>query len=312
MTGPPDDMISSDDIIDVMARLKGEGRPFALATVVRTEELTSAKPGAKAVVLSDGGLHGWIGGGCTQGAVKRAAAQAIADGRARLLRVRPKPGEGESSRGDEEALANGRELEPSHCPSGGVVELFVEPILPRPMLVVMGASPVGRALAGLARGSGFSLTLAALPEDQALVVEADRRIEDFELGVLPGLGDSAVVVATQGKRDRDALAAALASGAPYVAFVGSRKKAETLKAAMRERGLTAEQVGGLLAPAGLDIGAATPQEIAVSILAEIVQHRRRAAAAGSRVEHLEIDGGEVESRAVSPALGACEAERNEN
>ena len=303
-------MGETEDIIDAMARLKGEGRPFALATVVRTEDLTSAKPGAKALVEADGRLHGWIGGGCTLGAVKRAASQALGDGRARLLRVRPKPDEGTDGADDDEALAEGRELHPSHCPSGGMVELFVEPILPRPTLVVMGTSPVGRALAGLAKGAGFSLALAALPEDQALVGEVDRRIEAFDLGALPGLSDSAVVVATQGKCDRDALAAALASGAGYVAFVGSRKKAEPLKAAMRERGLSAERVGALRAPAGLDIGAATPQEIALSILAEIVQQRRRAAV-GSRVERLEIEGGEVESRAVSPVLGACETARDE-
>lgn len=294
----------SEDIFETMARLKGAGQAFALATVVRTEDLTSAKPGAKALIRGDGSLQGWVGGGCTLGAVKRAAAAALGDGRARLIRVRPK------ALLEAERAEAGVELHGSACPSGGTVELFVEPILPRPMLFVIGASPVGRALAALAKGSGFALTFLAPAEDQDLVAEADRRVEGFDLAGGAGLGDGAVVVATQGKGDREALAAALASGAPYVAFVGSRRKAETLKAAMRERGLPEDRVEALHAPAGLDIGAATPQEIALAILAEIVQARRRPPEAPpeAAVELTEDAEGSVETRVVSPLLGSCRSE----
>ena len=292
---------NQEDIIDCMARMKGDGQPFALATVIRTEDATAAKAGAKAVVRADGAVVGWIGGGCTLGAVRKAAAQALSDGRARLIRVRPKERLGEDS------AEAGVELHKNACLSGGTVEIFVEPILARPALFVAGGAPVARALADLGRRSGFTLTVAALPEDQSGHAEADVRIEGFDLTDAPGIATGYVVVATQGKRDREALTAALSSGAPYVAFVGSRKKAETLRAALRDSGIPADQVDALHAPAGLDIGAATPEEIALSILAEIVQERRLAARRRSQpaVQVEEVDGGSMESRVVSPALGAC-------
>ncbi len=290
-----------EDIIDCMARMKGDGQPFALATVIRTEDATAAKAGAKAVVRADGTVVGWIGGGCTLGAVRKTAAQVLADGQARLIRVRPK-----DRLADEPAEA-GVELHKNACPSGGTVEVFVEPILPRPALIVAGGSPVARALAELGRGAGFAVTVAALPEDQAGFDDVNARIEGFDLTQAPGAGTGYVVVATQGKRDREALAAALSCGAPYVAFVGSRKKAATLRTAMLESGVPAEQVDALRAPAGLDIGAATPEEIALSILAEIVQERRLAtrSAQPPAVQIEELEDGSMESRIVSPVLGSC-------
>ncbi len=202
----------------------------------------------------------------------------------------------------------GVELHKSHCPSGGTVEVFVEPILPRPSLFVLGASPTARALANLGRGAGFAVTVAALAEDQAGFAEADFRVVGFDLTQAPQASTGFIVVATQGKRDRQALAAALARGAAYVAFVGSRKKAAALKAAMLEQGLPADRVAALHAPAGLDLGAATPEEIALSILAEIVQERRHAArlAAPPSVQAETIDGGSYESRIVSQHPGDCQ------
>ena len=292
----------SEDIIDCMAQMKGDGQPFALATVVRTEDATSAKAGAKALIRADGSMVGWIGGGCTQGAARKAADEALIDGRPRLVRVYPKdqPPEGKQ--------AAGVELHKSSCPSGGTVELFVEAVLPRASLVVVGASPTARALADLGRRAGFAVTVAALAEDQSSFAEADARIAGFDLSGATRLGTSFVVVATQGKRDREALAAALSSGAGYVAFVGSRRKAAVLKAAMIDRGLPLERVEGLHAPAGLDIGAATPEEIALSILAEMVQVRRNTARLAPvppmRVE--EIEGGRAETRVVWPTPDSCQ------
>jgi xanthine dehydrogenase accessory factor len=291
-----------EDIIDCMARMKGDGQPFALATVIRTEDATAAKAGAKAIVRADGTLVGWIGGGCTLGAVRKAAAQALTDGRARLIRVRPK------GRLAEDPVETGVDLHKNACPSGGTVEVFIEPILPRPALVVAGASPVARALADIGHRAGFALTVAALSEDQPNFAAADARIEGFDLTQAPGIATGYVVVATQGKRDREALTAALSSGAPYVAFVGSRKKADSLRAAMAQMGVSAAQIETLHAPAGLDIGAATPEEIALSILAEIVRERRQAVRAAHQpaVHVEEVEGGSMESRIVSPALGACQ------
>ena len=292
-----------EDLIDCMARMKGDSQPFALATVVRTEDATAAKAGAKALVRADGSVIGWVGGGCTLGAVKKASAAALADGRARLISVRP------GERLAEEPAPAGVELHKSHCPSGGSVEVFIEPVLPRPSLIVLGASPTARALADLGRRSGFAVTVAALADDQAHFADPDFRVTGFDLSNAPRADAGFVVVATQGKRDREALEAALACGAAYVAFVGSRKKAEALKAAMREAGVAAERVEALKSPAGLDIGAATPEEIALSILAEIVQERGQAArlAPTPPVQVETVEGGSFESRVVSLPLGACQS-----
>ena len=290
-------VVASDDLIDVMAELKGKQQSFAIATIVRTQDATSAKAGAKAIVTADGAMVGWIGGGCTQGAVRRAAQQALEDGRARLVSVRPR--EALEAEGIAPGTsAAGVEYHRSVCPSGGTVEIFVEPMLPRKMLVVCGASPVAHALCDLGRHMGFAITTAAMPEDQETLPAADRRVEGLDLSGEPRLEDSYLVVATQGKRDREALRAALATPAPFIAFVGSRRKAEKLKAELVEAGLAAETAARLRSPAGLDIGAITPEEIALSILAEIVQERRKHVreARGQVEESRERDGSTVATR----------------
>jgi len=262
-----------DDLLDLMARLRREARPCALATVVRTVAATSAKAGAKAVVTEDGEIHGWVGGGCARGAVKRAALQAMKDGQAHLISVQPQEALDAGGVAAGEAKG-GVEFHRSACPSGGTLDIFVEPMLPRPQMVVCGASPVARAIADLAGRSGFAVTVAALAEDQDSFAKADRRIEGFALPA-DAAGERFIVVATQGKRDGEALRAALATETPYVAFVGSRKKAATLSARLKEEGLAADKITRLRAPAGLDIGAITPEEIALSIIAEVVELRRR-------------------------------------
>lgn len=263
----------NDALLDLMARLRREARPYALATVVRTVAATSAKAGAKAVVTADGEIHGWIGGGCARGAVKRAALKALQDGQAQLISVQPQEALDAGGVAAGEAKG-GVEFHRSACPSGGTLDIFVEPMLPRPQMVVCGASPVARAVADLAGRSGFAVTVAALAEDQDSFEKADRRIEGFALPP-EAAGDRFIVVATQGKRDGEALRAALATDAPYVAFVGSRRKAATLTARLKEEGLAGDKVQRLRSPAGLDIGAITPEEIALSIVAEVVELRRR-------------------------------------
>jgi xanthine dehydrogenase accessory factor len=266
-------MDEAEDIVDCMTRMRGDRQAFAVATVVRTEDATAAKAGAKAVIRADGTVIGWIGGGCAVGAARKAAAQALLDGKARLIRVRPQ------ARAAEDALP-GVEYYLNSCASGGVVELFIEPVLPKPALVIVGASPTAHALADLGRRLGFAVHVAALKEDLAGFEAADGRFEGFEIATLPRIAESFIVVATQGKRDREALAGALASPALHIAFVGSRRKAAVLIDALVAGGLDRAALARLKAPAGLDIGAATPEEISLSILAEIVQLRRRGAAAG--------------------------------
>jgi xanthine dehydrogenase accessory factor len=254
-----------EDVIDCMARMKGEEQPFAVATVVRSEGATAARAGAKAVIRADGSMVGWVGGGCTLGAVKRAAAKALVDGRTRLIRVRPDAA-GPSEDGAEDFT--------NSCASGGTADIFIEPVAPRPALIILGASPTALALADLGKRLGFAVTAAAPGGDADAFLGADRRLPSFDLTLEPRTPTSYVVVATQGRRDRDALRAALATGASYVAFVGSRRKAAQLMAELAAEGIDRARLEALRSPAGLHIGAVTPAEIALSILTEIVAERR--------------------------------------
>jgi xanthine dehydrogenase accessory factor len=255
---------TSDHIARLAKRLKEANRPFVIATVVRTEDMTSAKSGAKALIDDQGGIEGWVGGGCAQPAVRTAALQAIDDGRARLIRVRP---------GEVENTNRSIEEYEAHCHSGGTLDIFVEPILPRPWLLVLGASPVGQVLARLAREVGYRVAAACRAEDASLYPGVERLVVGFELGDAAEPG-SAVVVATQGRGDRTALEAALATDTGYCAFVASRRKAAKVKEELVESGCDAIRVNAIRAPAGIDIRAVTPEEVAVSILGEMIQFRR--------------------------------------
>lgn len=261
------------DILATISARKANGEPFALATVVRTVAATAAKAGAKAVILPDGTISaGWIGGGCARAAVLKAARDALADGLSRLVSVWPEDalhGQGVEA-GDERA---GVRFAKNMCPSQGSMDIFVEPVLPQPRVVVCGSSPVAVAVADFAKHSGFAVTVCAPAAEQSAFEAPDRRIEGYALPVQEA-GARYVVVSTQGRGDEAALLAVLAIEADYITFVESRKKADALKSALLKRGVAPERLARLKAPAGLDLGAITPDEIAISILAEIVAVRR--------------------------------------
>jgi len=268
------------DILDVISTRKAAGEPFALATVVRTIAATAAKAGAKAVILPDGTIsEGWIGGGCARAAVLKAARDALVDGRSRLVSVAPADllADRGVKAGDEK---EGVRFAQNMCPSQGTMDIFVEAVLPRPQVVVCGSSPVAVAIADLAKRTGFAVTICAPAAEQPAFAEADRRIEGYALPVEES-GARYVVVSTQGRGDEAALLAALALDVDYLAFVGSRKKAEALKQTLAKRGASATRLAKLKAPAGLDLGAITPDEIAVSILAEIIAARRSQGSRGT-------------------------------
>ncbi len=273
-------MHRASDILGIISARKETGEPFALATVVRTVSATAAKAGAKAVILPDGTIYeGWIGGGCARAAVLKAAKDALADGKSRLVSVQPPDAL------DEKGLKAGEEREgvrfaKNMCPSQGTMDIFVEPVLPRPQVVIYGSSPVAVAIADLAKRSGFTVTVCAPAAEQSTFDDVDRRIEGYALPVNEA-GSRFVVVSTQGRGDEAALQAALAVEVDYIAFVGSRRKAEVLKTSLAKRGVTPERLAKLKAPAGLDLGAITPDEIAISILAEIVAARRGKDSRGS-------------------------------
>ena len=266
-------MDRSSDVLELVPSLKARGEAFALATVVRTVAATAAKAGAKAIVRSDGTISdGWIGGGCARGAVVQAAREAIADGKARLISVQPldvlqEHGVGP---GDER---EGVRFARNACPSHGTMDIFVEPVLPRPEVVLCGSSPVAVAIADLARRIGFDVTVCAQGAEQGAFAEVERRIDGYRPPASND-GERFIVVSTQSRGDEAALEGALAADAAYVAFVGSRRKAETLKAALARRGVDERRLAALRSPAGLDLGAVGPEEIALSILAEIIAFRR--------------------------------------
>ncbi len=268
-------MSAKQDVMDLVSTLKLKGEAFALATVVRTVSVTAAKAGAKAVIRADGTIEGgWIGGGCARGAVLRAAQEVLKDGAPRLISVQPpddlhaqgvRPGDSR----------DGVRFARNMCPSKGTMDIFIEPVLPRPSLVVCGSSPVAQWLAKLGSAMGYAITVCAPPAEQEVFDAADRRIDGFALEA-DVASDRFIVISTQGNGDEAAVRAALSAAAPYKAFVGSRRKMAAIREVLIADGITPEAIDAIKAPAGLDIGAITPEEIALSILAEIVNLRRSA------------------------------------
>ena len=267
-------MTTMPEVLDLAAQMQAAEESFVLATVVRTVSVTAAKAGAKAIIRPDGSIvAGWIGGGCARGAVLKAARDALADGCPRMVSVQPenllaelgvKPGQ----------TKEGVRFASNMCPSQGTMDIFVEPVLPHPSMVVLGASPVALSLAAQARTLGYHVTLAAPAADLIGAPEVDMLIDSFQIGDLPE-ARRFVVVSTQGKGDEAALRAAIRTDAIYHAFVGSRRKMASLRGKLIAEGADPLALDRVKAPAGLDLGAITPEEIAMSILAEITRERRR-------------------------------------
>jgi xanthine dehydrogenase accessory factor len=267
-------MTTAPEVLDLAARLKAAEESFVLATVVRTVSVTAAKAGAKAIIRPNGSIvAGWIGGGCARGAVLKAAREALADGCPRMVSVQPENLLAELGvRAGE--TREGVKFASNLCPSKGTMDIFVEPVLPHPSLIVLGASPVALSLATQARTLGYHVTLAAPAADLLNAPEVDMLIDSFQLGALTE-AKRFVVVSTQGKGDEAALRAAIATEAIYHAFVGSRRKMQSLRDKLIADGADPAALDRVKAPAGLDLGAITPEEIAMSILAEITLARRR-------------------------------------
>lgn len=232
---------------------------FAIATIVRTAGTTSAKPGAKALMREDGTiLEGWLGGGCVRGAIKEATMRAYATGHPQFISVAPEEDLKEKGvrAGDD---VDGVRFARNGCPSKGTIDIFIEPHLPTPDLQVFGDSPVAEKLKELAPQFGWAV--AAAPVDAPLGARTPNRARYL-------------VVATQGQGDLAALKTGLAETNDYVAFVGSSKKFASLSDKLIAAGTDPAQIAAVRAPAGLNIGAVTPAEIALSILAELTQVKR--------------------------------------
>ncbi|MGF1510551.1 MAG: XdhC family protein [Myxococcota bacterium] len=243
--------------LEAALELERRGVPFVLATVVRAVAPTSAKPGDKAIVTEEGVCVGWIGGSCAEPIVRDETCAALKDGQHRLVHISPKS----QLPSDRQGLT----LHPMTCYSGGALEIHLEPRVPAPRLVVFGASPVAHALCRLGGAMGYRTTRVepvARPDAHGL--------EDVDGD---GAGPLWVVVATHGTFDTDALTKALAWQTDYLGLVVSQKRARQVRARLEAKGFTTEALARLHAPAGLWIGAKSPEEVAVSILSEVVAHR---------------------------------------
>ena len=241
-------------ILHAATQLADAGEAFALATVVWRQGPSSGKQGSRAIITADGELRGWIGGACAEPTVIREARAAIADGQPRLLLLGPADKFGD-------AVPDGMTVVPISCQSEGALEVYIEPVLPAPHLVVVGSSPMAQALARLAETIGWSAELIAGREFTAMSVRPA----------------SMVVIATQGRGDEDLVAAAVTARPAYLGLVGSRKRGAAVLGYLADRGLPKDDLDRVRVPAGLDLGHIAHEEMAVAILAELVQLR----AAGS-------------------------------
>jgi xanthine dehydrogenase accessory factor len=277
--------MSNDEILELARQLNGRREPYALVTVVRAVAPTSAYLGAQAVVLADGTLYGWIGGGCAKDVVIGAAQGAIAKGEPKLVRI-----SNDRIQPEEDV-----EQHMMSCASNGTIELFIQPYSPRSALCVLGDTPAADEARFLAERLRIRLT--ATPDDAPIVL-----------------------VATQGQGDEDALERALKSPATHVLMIASRRKAERLRDVMRMRGVDEAQLARLVAPAGPDAGAKTPGEIAFVAIAGVLAFLRgragvpanpqpQAVSAGAPMlsqqpdSHPEADAPAVAAGFVNPVCG---------
>jgi xanthine dehydrogenase accessory factor len=244
----------ANDVLDLLREYAAAGTPCALATVVRTEPPTSARPGDKAVITADGRLRGWIGGSCSEPVVRREALRAMAEGTPQLIHI---------VGGDEvkQSRKRGELMIATTCPSGGSLDIFIEPRLPKPLLLVFGDSPASATMARLAEMTGFRARTVTQAEVASLEVPP---------------GEGYAVVATMGHYDEDAMEAALSRPDLDVSLIASTRRAAAVRQELHRRGLDEQTVARFHTPAG-KVRGGTQEEIALLALAEIVATRRKRA-----------------------------------
>ena len=248
------------DLLALAARLAAREEGFALVTVVRRDPPSSARVGDSALITASGEYHGWAGGGCTRETVLRESLRAIADGEPRLLSLSPS-----NPSGNPGAFRSGMQLLPMACESGGTVEIYVEPVLPAARLVLFGATPAVEALARIGEAMGYKVERGPQTEPHL------------------SLRGAHVLIATMGDEDLEVLQQVLGAEPAYVGVIASRKRFEHVRETLAACGVPRPALERVCAPAGLDLGARTPEEIALSVMAQIVQQRRSSAKADSTV-----------------------------
>ncbi|MDQ3451418.1 MAG: XdhC family protein [Actinomycetota bacterium] len=262
------------DLAGEEAELIARRQPYVRVTVVWSDSPVSAKAGDAAIVTADGRLRGWVGGSCSEPVVVRQALLAAAEATPRLVRMEPPgehPGGGQQRPGVVTAAVT--------CASGGSLEVFVEPRVPPPHLIIVGRSPLVRALAAMAPAIGFEVAVVERDDVDPAEFGSARVIGELDLAKAGAGPDSFIVVATMGRYDEDAVEAALATGACYVAVVASARRGAALCDTLRRTGVPGDDLERLRAPAGLDLGALPHPEIAVAVLADIVAEKAAASSA---------------------------------
>lgn len=267
--------------INKINEFKNGAEAYALAIIVRRKIPSSGKPGDKAIITADGHIHGWIGGGCTRGIVLKEALLSIKERKPRFVSISPNKVE----RTDENT-----KFYAMTCQSGGEVEVYIEPVLPKPQLIIFGTSHIAKSLAKVAKAIDYQVDVVMSSADKNVFPEVDNIIGIKDLDSNQIKSSAYIVVCTQGEGDAEALQKALAIGSSYLSFVASRKKANAIYREVRGMGATFDQLKTIKTPAGLDIGAKMPDEVAISILAEIIKHYR---AADELIQSNEEDKGEI-------------------
>lgn len=268
-------LVDGSQILQQAAELARQGTAFALATVVWRQGPTSSQQGARAIITADGDLSGWIGGACAEPTVIRAAQDVIATGNAQLLLLGSPEQFGYSTTSDDRhpgggrpdnaehptatapALPEGMTFVPIACSSEGALEVYIEPVLPVPHLVVVGGSPMAATLAELASALGWRAELIAG--------------QDFTSA--NATESSLVVVATQGQDDEGVLERAAIAKPAYLGLIGSHRRGDAVVGYLADRGVDPDLLARVRVPAGLDLGRTAHREIAVAVLAELVQLR---------------------------------------
>jgi len=249
------------DLFQQLERLRENEEPFVLATVVAYKSPQSAKPGSKAIIKADGEMIGWVGGGCVQPIVLREAKQALQTGSPKLLTISP-----DEPRDDWNGVKSYRMT----CEGGGSLEIYLEPFLPKPQLLIVGGSPVAQTISHLGKLLDFKVIVAGseAPTDADLVLTDLNTVRDHINQ------DSFVVVATMGNGDEEGLLAVVGTRPKYLGLVASVKKSEALFEYARTTGATDEDIAMFKCPAGVDLGGETLPEIALSVAAELIRIRR--------------------------------------
>ena len=280
----------STDLYRKAAEFSAHGRPFAIATVVRVEGSSSAPRGSKGLIDEHGQLVvGWVGGGCAESAVKTEALKCMTAAKPQMITL--------DLRDDQLGVG---------MPCGGKMEVFIEPVLPGPELLIVGHGRIAETLCTLGHLMGFTITVNDAAADAANFPQAAKLVtEDFDLTETPIGTNTYVVIATQHQRDHLWLRNALEGNAAYVALVASRHRSKLVLDYVAAVGVPAEKIASVFAPAGIDLGAATPEEIALSIMSQMVALRRRGT---RRTLSLERNVGTMDDNAAEKIIRQCEVQ----